>query len=149
MSATCVPRTAITSGTGGPRTRDFHSTKNPVGGRDGTAWTHECYLGLGEKRLVYESWQERFLSDTISPLYFRTDVPHALRAEPDAASERRRWIGGDYHLEPLEFRGDWLRVRVKAPSDYCADVSSRAYEGWVKWRSPEKGPWIWYYTRGC
>lgn len=52
----------------------------------------------------------------------------------------------------LERREDgWMRVIVKQPSDYCAseDIVVETREGWVKWRSPEKGPWVWYYTRGC
>ena len=54
-------------------------------------------------------------------------------------------------IPPLEFRGDWARVRVSVPSQYCADreLKSTVREGWIRWRSPERGLWVWYYTRGC
>jgi hypothetical protein len=64
------------------------------------------------------------------------------------------WIpaeGRKYAIEPLEFKGDWMRARLKAPSDYCAepDVKPAVREGWVRWRDARLGPLIWYYTRGC
>lgn len=87
------------------------------------------------------------------PLYFRTDVRHALRSEPAVESERRLWIPvarHEYLLEPLEIWGDWMRVRVKQPSDHCWDPPEvRVDEGWVRWRGPERGPWVWYHSRGC
>ena len=91
------------------------------------------------------------MSGEISPLTFRSPLPHALRAGPAESSERLLWIAGDHHLEPIEFRNDWMRVRVKQPSDYCAgrDIAVAEHEGWVRWRSPDKGPWVWYFTRGC
>ena len=94
---------------------------------------------------------ERFASGEISPLHFRSDVPHALRAGPDEAAERLQWAAGDYHLEPIEFSGDWMKVRVTQPSDYCAGeaIKIRETDGWVRWRSRDKGPWVWYFTRGC
>jgi hypothetical protein len=91
----------------------------PVEGRDGLAWTHACHIEA--QGLRFETWEDRFLSDEISPLTFRSPVPHALRAGPAESSKRGLWISGDYHLEV----------------------------GWMRWRSPEKGPWVWYYTRGC
>jgi hypothetical protein len=44
-----------------------------------------------------------------------------------------------------------MRARVTQPSNYCAgeNIAVSQYEGWVRWRSPEKGPWVWYFTRGC
>lgn len=121
----------------------------PGDSSDGTAWVPGCWLR--ENQLRFESWQERFASGQISPLFFRSRVPHALRTEPGADHERILWIGGDYHLEPLEFRGGWMRVRVVQPSNYCAsdDLKVTVHEGWIQWRSPERGPWVWYYTRGC
>jgi hypothetical protein len=56
-----------------------------------------------------------------------------------------------YGLQPLQFRGDWVRVRLSIPSTYCGDPPPerpKLYEGWVRWRS-ERGSALWYYPRGC
>lgn len=126
----------------------------PGEGRIGTAWTHQCFLEESPIRLRVEPWNERLTSEDISPLYFRARVRHSLRSAPTVDSERLLWIPADshdYHLEPLETQGDWMRVRLVTPSDYCAEADERTkrIEGWVRWRSDDVGPWLWYYTRGC
>ncbi|MDH3689657.1 MAG: hypothetical protein OEU36_09300 [Gammaproteobacteria bacterium] len=123
----------------------------PSNKRDGTAWIHRCQLAQAPGAPEFEPWEQRFMSGEISPLYFRTEVPHALRSGPGVDYERIRWVAGeDYHLEPLEFAGDWMRVKLVQPSDYCRDPDNvKRPEGWVRWRSAEKSPWVWYYTRGC
>ncbi len=117
----------------------------------GTAWVHECQLAGHVPPLRFESWAQRLLSPEISPLYFRSAVPHRLRAAPQPDATVLAVVAGSHHLEPLEVRGDWMRVIVRQPSDYCASGTMAVVtrEGWVKWRSPGKGPWVWYYTRGC
>lgn len=117
--------------------------------RDGTAWLHRCHLE--RESVLLERWEDRFLSGEISPLFFRSDVPRALRAGPDDEQRRVLWIANDYHLEPLGFKGDWMQVLVKQPSDYCGEpeVKTQSHLGWVRWRSPERGPMVWYHTRGC
>jgi len=98
-------------------------------------------------------WEETLAAP--GPIFFRTTNAHALRAGPGSDHELRFWIRGDDHdamLEPLEVRGDWMRVRVTRPSTYCvmdppADV--RVEEGWIRWRDGEMGPWVWIFTRGC
>ena len=124
----------------------------PDGPRDGIAWTHRCHVE--EQGLRFESWEARFTSGEISPLHFRSNVRHALRAGPGETAERLEWIAADHHLEPIEFRGDWMKARVTQPSDYCAGdtIATEQREGWVRWRSQDnegKGPWVWYFTRGC
>lgn len=120
--------------------------------RDGTAWAHPCQLAGGRLPVQYVRWADWFMRDGW-PLYFRTDVRHALRSEPAIESEHILWIPvakHEYLLEPLEIRGDWMRVRVKQPSDHCWDPPEvRVDEGWVRWRGPERGPWVWYHSRGC
>jgi len=117
----------------------------------GTAWLHECHLRAHAPPLRFETWGARFLSPLISPLYFRRDVPHRLRARPHPHAAPLGTVAGDHHLEPKEVKGDWMRVVVKQPSDYCGsgNAAVTAREGWVKWRSTGQGPWVWYHTRGC
>lgn len=120
-------------------------------------WTHPSYLALGELSLTVETWEAFLLreseTESLSPLYFRTrEVPHALRRGPGTDTERLTWIGADHALDPLEIRGDWMRVRVEQPSGYCMgrdQWSGRRDEGWIRWRGPNKGPWLWFYSRGC
>jgi len=120
----------------------------------GVGWVHPCHLATATPRLRYEPWDKLLASSEISPLYFRAWVPHVLRAAPSASAAAVVRIPADpnrYGMQPLEFRGDWARVRVSIPSDYCADPKPEGavHEGWIRWRSRERGPWVWYYTRGC
>lgn len=124
----------------------------PRGVDDGLGWVHVCHLSLTDTPMMFERWEQKLLSDSISPLFFRAAVPHVLRAEPSSSSARLGIVAGDHHLEPLEIRGDWMRARVVQPSTYCAPPDGSrpvATEGWVRWRSDDRGPWVWYYTRGC
>lgn len=120
----------------------------------GTAWLHLCDLEKLRPQVVFEPWERHFLKKELSPLYFRTGGPRALRRAPEPGAEPVAWIpaeGRKYAIEPLEFRGDWMRARLKAPSDYCADPSVKPtiHEGWVRWRDARLGPLLWYHTRGC
>lgn len=119
-----------------------------------TGWLHFCDLENLRPRLVYEPWERVFAQKELSPLYFRAGAGRALRRAPEPGEERVAWIPAEarkYALEPLEFRGDWMRARVRAPFDYCrkANVKPVIREGWVRWRDPYLGPLVWYYTRGC
>jgi hypothetical protein len=100
--------------------------------------------------LRFEPWEQRLLSDEISPLHFRDRTPQTLLAAPDEGSAEVARVEGDHHLEPLEIRGDWMRVRLKSPSDYCVEPERvETAEGWIRWNSTERGPLVWYHTRGC
>lgn len=121
-----------------------------------TAWTHSCFFDVTEGvTLRVERWEDRFLSGSISPLYFRAEVRHSLRAGPSTDADRVLWIPADqdaYDIVPVEVRGAWMRVRVTIPSTYCYGPDappSTETEGWIKWRDDDVGPWVWYYTRGC
>ena len=117
-------------------------------------WLHTSALARARPALRFEPWERLFQSSEISPLYFRTQVRHALRVGPSESTALRTWIPADaglYSIEAIEFRGDWARVRLNIPSGYC-DFSGPppvVREGWVRWRDSERGPWLWYYTRGC
>jgi hypothetical protein len=119
-------------------------------GAAGSAWVPTCALGNTAARLDFTPWGKWLLSDRISPLYFRSRTPEELRSAPSAAAATVARIADDYILEPLEVRGDWMRVILKQPSDYCyPDVVPTRSEGWIRWYSPDRGPLVWYYSRGC
>jgi hypothetical protein len=119
----------------------------------GAGWVHRCHLDAATPRLQYEPWQD--LLAAAGPLYFRDQAPRALRKAASTEAPAVASIPSDpnlYGIQPLQFRGDWARVRVSIPSSYCADpkpARPKLYEGWVRWRGPQRGPALWYYTRGC
>jgi hypothetical protein len=119
----------------------------------GAGWVHRCHLEAATPRLEYEPWEKLLAS--ASPLYFRVQSPRVLRKAPSAEAPALANIPADpnlYGIQPLQFRGDWARVRVSIPSTYCADpkpARPKVYEGWVRWRGAPRGPALWYYPRGC
>lgn len=114
---------------------------------EGRGWVPRCALEAGPELVDYATWTDWLAQREV--LFFRSGSPEGLFASPDDGRELDP-ISGDYHLEPLEVRGSWMRVRVREPSDYCDfDVESRVREGWVRWRDESVGPRLWYYTRGC
>ncbi len=118
----------------------------------GGAWVHRGHFGLGSQALAVQTWAERFLLKNSPWLYLRAPGRHALRAEPTAEAALVAWIGEGASLEPLEIRGEWLRARVSEPSAACREPGEWQgvrHEGWIRWASPERGPWVWYPTRGC
>ncbi len=120
-------------------------------GEAGTGWTREAYLD-GEIPLRVEPWEAIFEDEERSPFHFSDrEQRHALRDAPDPEGELVAWIGGDHDIDPLERRGDWLRVRVTEPSVFCETVpadQAQRYEGWIRWRD-ESGLLLWFLTRGC
>jgi len=119
----------------------------------GAGWVHRCHLDAATPRLEYEPWQDRLAAS--APLYFRAWAPRVLRKAPSAEAPAVANIPADpnlYGIQPLTFRGDWAHVRVSVPSTYCADpkpARPKVHEGWIRWRGPQRGPALWYYTRGC
>jgi hypothetical protein len=56
----------------------------------------------------------------------------------------------DYIMWAEEARGEWLRVRVVSPADYCAEPGSPGvWRGWIRYLREDGRPRVWYYTRGC
>jgi hypothetical protein len=119
----------------------------------GAGWVHRCHLDAATPRLEYQPW-ERALA-AASPLYFRSWTRRMLRKAASTEAPVVAVIPADpnlYGIRPLRFRGDWARVRVSIPSSYCANPRPRrpqVREGWIRWRSPDRSPAVWYYTRGC
>jgi len=123
-------------------------------GDAGRVWVPDCWLAGGTNGLRFESWADRFMSDEISPLYFRASARHPLRDRPEDEGPVTHWVPADqnaYMIDPLEIQGDWMRARVTEPSVYCGEEDSatvRTVVGWVRWRD-SSGPVLWYHTRGC
>jgi hypothetical protein len=133
------------------RAEDWFRIRYAPGDADeGTAWIPRCALKAGPIRLDYSSWSDWLLSDQISPLFFRVPTPEVLRSLPSSGSASVARITSGYILIPMEVRGDWMRVELRRPSDYCApDVIPTIHEGWVRWYAGDIGPRVWYFTRGC
>ncbi len=59
-------------------------------------------------------------------------------------------IGDGYIMRSLTVDGDWMRVRVVSPSDYCATPAAlREDTLWIRWRGASGNPRVWFHTRGC
>ena len=88
---------------------------------------------------------EKLLAGAV-PLYFRDQSPRVLRKAPSSEAPAIANIPADpnlYGIQPLQFRGDWARVRVSVPSRHCADprpTRFKVYEGWVRWRGAKLRP---------
>ena len=120
------------------------------GGRR-AAWVPECALDASPAPLAFAPWSEWLLGDEISPLFVRAGLPLAMHSEPSGTSSLVAMISAADALEPHEVRGDWMRVTLVQPSDYCRpDVESTRREGWIRWLTEDgRGPRLWYFTRGC
>ena len=123
-----------------------------------TAWVHQSHLSLTEVPLAMTLWADEYQTRIDSrseagSLYFRNhEIAHALRHSPSETEDLIIWIGEDHMIKPLEIQGDWMRVSVRQPSDYCvlpAEWDGTIHEGWVRWTSEVQGTWLYYYPRGC
>jgi len=56
----------------------------------------------------------------------------------------------DYIMKPLELNGDWMKVEVTTPSNYCnTPMKKRTETFWIKYLDQNGRPLVWYFTRGC
>ena len=90
---------------------------------------------------TYADGHARFSHFHSTPTYIAEPGPHPLYASPDSigsvvAELRER----EYGLYPLEVKDDWMKVRVQWPGPWCAERAVRTAEGWIRWRTPERGP---------
>ena len=112
----------------------------------GTHWTRPCAMSHGSDTFDYAPWGS-WLSD--QPLFFRSS-PAVPRSGPSESDMALAEIGESYTLQPLEVRGDWMRVEIREPSDACgSEVVPAIRTGWIRWFSEDVGPLVWYPTRGC
>ena len=124
--------------------------RGPLG--DGTAWTHADTAAGQPRALRVEAWSELFADPERGPFF--ADLPEGalIYPAPDASVAPLADLGDDHDLEPLEMRGEWLRVRAVVPSVECAsdpEVEPVIQEGWVRWWCGKRGPCLWFHTRGC
>ncbi len=132
--------------------------------RGGVGWTTtELARQAG---LTYVPWSSAFIG--AGGLVFRDEeLVYNVRNGPGIESNLvRRITGRDYDVQAEQISGDWMRVRVFTPPR-CAprsdasgselllggpqasglagapvEVETRVAEGWLKWRSDDKGPWL-------
>lgn len=120
---------------------------------DGTFWTHECLLSLGDAELRFEPWEAMLTRHPDGWAFFRTGVPHVLREGPGKDHARIGVIGLDHELFIQEIAGHWARVGAREPAWTCAgspeSFPGTVREGWVRWWGEDRGPWVWFPTRGC
>jgi len=119
----------------------------PTPDDDGTVWTHRSYLALGDILLAVTRWEDHFLHQDV-PTYFRELGRHPLRGARDDTSAVLAWLEGrvgtvpEYSVAPLEIDGDWMRVSVHWPGEWCGTAPQRTAEGWIRWRRPDTGPMV-------
>jgi hypothetical protein len=115
----------------------------------GTAWAHVSHLNLGSVELTLETWEDRFLA--AGWIEFRKHgASHALMQQPGSGQNLQALISPNSLIEPLEFDGDWVRVRVTQPVNACAPLpGAGTHEGWMRWRNGEQDSLVWFPPGGC
>ncbi|MEL6854838.1 MAG: hypothetical protein AAFO83_06975, partial [Cyanobacteria bacterium J06607_13] len=72
-----------------------------------------------------------------------------LRSQPELANNMLSLVAADSLIEPLDFVGDWMRVRVTRPTADCAPLTgSTVTEGWMRWRGDDEASLVWYRPDG-
>ncbi len=85
-------------------------------------------------------------------LHFLPAFPPAFYDAPNGKPLSITLVGEqvlDYIMYVAEQQGEWMRVRVMSPSDYCAEGSAPPKTAWVRYLTPQGRPRVWYATRGC
>lgn len=114
----------------------------------GTAWVHVSHFQLGTVPLIWETWEDHFLA-TGSVKYRKHGLSQALLSRPSNNTLPRVLVGPNSLIQPLEFQGDWMRVRVTQPARACAPLpGADTEEGWMRWRNSD-APLVWHVPQGC
>ncbi|ABW28108.1 hypothetical protein [Acaryochloris marina] len=135
---------------------------HPEGDRDGTAWVRKDHFQQQYPPVV-QYWKDLFQPvDTAQKsnrgyLYKREQLSPSisLKSPPSASSPTLFTLqsdlsGRDYGIEPLEIQGNWMRVRISIPRDFCGtEETFKFHEGWIPWWSATVGPTLYYPPRGC
>ena len=110
----------------------------------GSAWAHSSQLELGDVPLAVEGWEAQLRSQK-SVYFLETDEAQALRSQPESANNMLAMIPSGSLIEPLEFQGDWMQVRVTRPASACrALTGATVTQGWMRWRGEERESLVWY-----
>jgi len=110
----------------------------------GSAWAHTSQLEVGETALTLESWEDRLASQA-SIYFLENNEAQPLRSRPELANNMLSLVAADSLIEPLDFAGDWMRVRVTRPVAECTPLTGATItEGWMRWRSEQSESLVWY-----
>lgn len=111
---------------------------------NGSAWAHSSQLALGDVPLAVEGWETQLRSQK-SVYFLETNRAQALRSQPEAATNMLSMVPSGSLIEPLEFQGDWMQVRVTRPASACrALTGATVTQGWMRWRGDNRESLIWY-----
>ena len=114
----------------------------------GSAWAHTSQLGLGEMPLTVETWESRLQAQP-SVYFLDSRKAQALRSQPQQSTNMVSLVAADSLIEPLEFQGDWMRVRAIRPVANCEPLTGATVsEGWMRWRGERQESLVWYNPSG-
>lgn len=107
------------------------------------------WVRIEGREVAWLSWTERL---TTIPLFSILPPDSVVfRVAPGSVERSRVQLDDDdYILYPLETDGEWLRVEVVRPSEYCAEPAGVTRDtAWVRMLDDRGRPRVWYHTRGC
>lgn len=114
----------------------------------GSAWAHTSQLGLGDVPLTVETWESRLQAQQ-SVYFLNSQKAQALRSQPQQSTNMVSLVAADSLIEPLEFQGDWMRVRAIRPVANCKPLTGATVsEGWMRWRGERQEALVWYNPSG-
>ena len=120
--------------------------------RDGRPRTGWAPVRDAQARVLL--WRERLPEQS---LHFAEGVAPDFRDRPDgdvlavALGDSAAADSLGYSMQPLEVRGDWMRVRVTVPHE-CRVIDARTavqVEAWIRFVDARGRPRVWYSPRGC
>lgn len=76
------------------------------------------------------------------------DKPEGMKAEFKLQPSQN--LKYDYIMKPVELNGNWMKVEVTTPSNYCNTPEVKETKVfWIKYLDQNGRPLVWYFTRGC
>jgi hypothetical protein len=132
------------------RQNEWFRIRYQVGqGNDRTAWIKASQFQKAGVILDYESWQDYIMTkSSIEPIKNNQYV----YLQPTARSQPLAKIKAGYAIEPLQVKGDWLKIRYSSNVQACGGLEEapkkpKIFTGWMRWRKdgkfliyiPEKG----------